>query len=233
MSVTENILRINNVRGVVTSIVDRGSGPQLINQYAESSQDSPFDLSARTQYEQLTGKKPITAIPLDVAIRYTPEMSVVVTSNPVQQGVNVNDHTYNNPDTLVVNFGTSDVKGTLARMTGLIATVQNGFDNIKNVQTPSRILLALLCKAKEERTIFKIDDGLRTYTDMIITSISYDKDKSTYRSLVATLVLQQLIYVNVSLDPAKSGLIRSQVTTLDKSTFAQAQRVIEGISLIV
>ena len=232
MSATENILRVQNVQGVVTSIVDRGQGPQLINQYYDASSDSPFDLSANRQYEQLTGKRPIQSIPLDVAIRYTPEMSSVITSNPVQQGVNVNDHIYNNPDTLVVNFGTSDVKGTLARMTGLIATVQNLFDNIKNNQTPSRILLALLYKAKEERTVFKIDDGLRTYTDMVIQNITYDKDKSTYRSLVATITLQQLIYVRVTTDAESSGLVRTQVTTVDKSTFATLQGYIDRIKLI-
>lgn len=232
MSVTENILRVQNVQGVVTSIVDRGQGPQLINQYYESSTDSPFDLSARRQYEQLTGKDSIRAIPLDVAVRYTPEMSVAITSNPVQMGVNVNDHTYNNPDTLVVNFGTSDVKGTLARMTGLISTVQNVFDNIKNNQTPSRILLALLYKAKEERTLFKIDDGLRTYTDMLIQNITYDKDKTTYRALVATITLQQLIYVNVEHTAEETGLVRTQVTSVDKSTFATVQGLIDRIQLI-
>lgn len=242
MSITDNILRVKNAQGVVTSILDRATTAQLYNQEYEeqikalesgegSTANTLFSLPDTT-YEQAFKGRPIRSIPLDVAIRYTPEMSNTFTSNPVQIGVNVNDHVYNNPDTLVVNFGTSDVKGTLARMSGLIQTVQNGFDNIKNNQTPSRILLALLYKAKEERTLFQIDDGLRTYTDMVIQSITYDKDRTTYRALVATVTLQQFIFVESGIGDTPNGLVRTQVQSLEKSTFAKAKGVIDRIKLI-
>lgn len=232
MSVTDNILRVNNVRGVVTSLVDRGTSPRLVNQDYDTSEDGLFTLEARRQWQELHNEKPLKEIPLDVVIRYTPQVSTAVTNNPTQLGVNVNDHTYNEPDTLTIHFGTSDVKGTLARMTGLISTVQNGFDNIKNNQTPSRILLALLYKAKEDRTLFQIDDGLYTYTDMLITNITYDKDKTTYRALVATVTLQQMIFVNTLTDDAKNGLVRTQVVPVDKSSFAYVKEKIDSIRLI-
>lgn len=230
MGITENILRVNNVRGVVTSITDRGTSPRLVSQYYSTEQDDLFTLEATKIYNQLHNQKPIKEIPLDVVIRYSPVMSNTVTGNPVQIGVNVNDHTYNNPDTMTINFGTSDVKGTLARMAGVIAAVQNGFDNLKSAQTPSKLLLALLVKAKEERTLFQIDDGLHTYTDMMITEIQYDKDKTTYRALIATVTLQQIIRVNVTEDAR--GIYRTQALPVELSTFAKIKNTINSIKLI-
>lgn len=232
MPVTDNILRINNLRGVVTSLIDRSVEDKLVNQNYGTSDDTNFTQEAVREWLEKYNKKTIKEIPLDVVVRYSPAMTTSVTQNPVQIGVNVNDHTYNDPDTLVINFGTSDVKGTLARMSGLIRTVYNGFDDIKNLETPSRILLAMLYKAKEERTVFSIDDGLRAYTDMLITSIEYDRDKSTYRSLVATVTLQQMIFVNVLADPFKSGIVRTQPVPLDLSTKASRANNIARIKLI-
>lgn len=231
MSVTDNILRINNVRGVVTSIVDRGFTPRLVSQYYDTENDDKFTLEAERIYNQAYNKTPIKEIPLDVVIRYSPVMSVSVTGNPVQIGVNVNDHTYNNPDTLTVNFGTSDVKGTLARMAGIIASARTNFDNIKRADTPSKLLLELLIKAKQERTLFQLNDGLHTYTDMLITDIQYDKDKTTYRALVATITLQQMIFVN-SEDLGKSEIYRTQALSVETSTFSKVKGVIDRIRLI-
>lgn len=230
MGITENILRVNNVRGVVTSITDRGTSPRLVSQYYNTEQDDLFTLEATKIYNQLHNQEPVKEIPLDVVIRYSPVMSNTVTGNPVQIGVNVNDHTYNNPDTMTINFGTSDVKGTLARMAGVIAAVKNGFDNLKSAQTPSKLLLALLIKAKEERTLFQIDDGLHTYTDMLITEIQYDKDKTTYRALIATVTLQQMIRVNVTEDA--KGIYRTQALPVELSTFAKIKNTINSIKLI-
>lgn len=231
MSVTDNILRINNVRGVVTSIVDRGFTPRLVSQYYDTENDDKFTLEAERIYNQAYNKTPIKEIPLDVVIRYSPVMSVSVTGNPVQIGVNVNDHTYNNPDTLTVNFGTSDVKGTLARMAGIIASARTNFDNIKRADTPSKLLLELLIKAKQERTLFQLNDGLHTYTDMLITDIQYDKDKTTYRALVATITLQQMIFVN-SEDLGKSEIYRTQALPVETSTFSKVKGVIDRIRLV-
>ena len=231
MSATDNILRVNNVRGVVTSLMNRGTSPKLVSQYYNTENDDKFTLEAERIYNQAYNKTPIKEIPLDVVIRYSPVMSVSVTGNPVQIGVNVNDHTYNNPDTLTVNFGTSDVKGTLARMAGIIASARTNFDNIKRADTPSKLLLELLIKAKQERTLFQLNDGLHTYTDMLITDIQYDKDKTTYRALVATITLQQMIFVN-SEDLGKSEIYRTQALPVETSTFSKVKGVIDRIRLV-
>lgn len=232
MAITDNILRVNNVRGVVTSLIDRGNQPRLINQNYSTTEDLNFTLEEERAYLKRYNKKTIKDIPLDVVIRYSPRMSTTVTGNPVQIGVNVNDHTYNDPDTMVINFGTSDVKGTLARMQGLVKAVQSVYDDWKSLETPSRALLSLLYKAKEQRTVFTIDDGLHTYTDMLIKEIEYDKDKTTYRSLVATVVLQQMIFVDVVAEDLKNGIIRTQAVALSNSTYAAKANTIARIILV-
>ena len=232
MSVTESILRVNNLRGVVTSIKDRFTGDKLeaVSIDPETGASLFSDEETRKAYEQKYGKKPITAIPLDVAIRYTPEMSTTITQNPVQMGVNINDHCFNTPDTLTINFGTTDNKSTVARLKGLIVQAQSGWDDIKKNRTPSRALLDLLYRAKEEHTVFQVDDGVHTFSDLIITNISYDKDKTTYRALVATVTLQQFIFVN---SDENVGIQRTQPLSVKDSTFSQVAGVLDRIKLVI
>lgn len=235
MSVTENILKVKNVQGVITSIKDRGSDAKLINQeyddqvkyYNEVVVPGDKDKAAEFSLVSYPSDKPFKSIPLDVVVRYSPEMSSTITSNPIQSGVNVNDHIYSNPDTMTVVFGASDIKGTLARLTGVVKSFTS-IDSLKNPVTPSRALLNLLYRAKEEHTLLCVDDGLHTYTDMIITNISYDKDKSTYRTLVATIVLQQFLFVNTE----EVGSKRPAVVPGKASTFSKVWDSVTSIRLL-
>lgn len=238
MSVTENILKVKNVQGVITSIKDRVyAHDQLLNQeyslqeeyfkYLKEYPDDAEDIASELKLFSVPNKEAIKSIPLDVVVRYSPEMSSTITTNPVQSGVNVNDHVYSNPDTMTVIFGSSDIKGSLARLKGVVKSFKS-IDSLKNPVTPSRALLNLLYKAKEEHTLLCVDDGLHTYTDMIITNISYDKDKSTYRTLVATVVLQQFLFVNTE----EVGSKRPAVVPGKASTFSKIWDSIVSIRLL-
>lgn len=235
MSVTENILKVKNAQGVITSIKDRGSAASLLNQeyeaqvkyYNEVIVPQATDKASEYSLVSYPSDKPFENIPLDVVVRYSPEVSSTITMNPIQSGVNVNDHIYSNPDTMTILFGSSDIKGSLARLSGVIKSFTS-IDTLKNPVTPSRALLNLLYRAKEEHTLLCIDDGLHTYTDMIITNISYDKDKTTYRTLVATVMLQQFIFVNT----AELGSKRPAVVPGQTSTFAKVWDSVTAIRLL-
>lgn len=239
MSVTENILKVKNIQGNITSIKDRGSDARLVNQEyaAQMAITKNSNWLGAHGYEKLKAEDttvfsfphgdPIKSIPLDVVVRYTPEVSATITSNPTQFGINVNDHVYNNPDTMTVVFGSSDIKGSLARLQGVVKSFTS-LDALKNPETPSRSLLNLLYRAKEEHTLLALDDGLHAYTNMVITNITYDRDKSTYRTLVATITLQQFIFV----DTLEVGSKRPSVVPGSKSTFASAWDRITAIRLV-
>ena len=236
MSVTENILKVKNIQGNITSIKDRGSDARLVNQEyaAQMAITKNSNWLGAHGYEKLKAEDttvfsfphgdPIKSIPLDVVVRYTPEVSATITSNPTQFGINVNDHVYNNPDTMTVVFGSSDIKGSLARLQGVVKSFTS-LDALKNPETPSRSLLNLLYRAKEEHTLLALDDA---YTNMVITNITYDRDKSTYRTLVATITLQQFIFV----DTLEVGSKRPSVVPGSKSTFASAWDRITAIRLV-
>lgn len=244
MSVTENILKVQNVQGVITSIKDRFTGNELVNQeYAlqKSVHDTLLnaeftDEASKERYVASanlfshTAGEPFKSIPLDVVVRYTPEVSTTVTTNPTQIGINVNDHVYSNPDTVTVVFGISDISRKLARLSGVVKSFTS-IDALKNPVTPSRALLNLLYKAKEEHTLLSLDDGLHAYTDMVITNITYDKDKSTYRSLVATITLQQFIFVNTEGNDINS--FRPQVVPGAASTYASIWDSLTNIMRLV
>ena len=240
MPVTENILKVQNAQGVITTIKDYGAADaKLVNQEYEDITGINKSLSGLSEQQRqriisYTGifaysKEPIKEIPLDVVVRYSPEVSTAITTNPTQIGVNVNDHVYSNPDTMTVQFGISDIKGTIARLYGVVKSFSS-VDALKNPMTPSRALLNLLYRAKEEHTLLALDDGLHAYTDMVITNITYDKDKSTYRSLVATVTLQQFIFVNTEGD--EIGSTRPQVVPGNASTFAKVWDRVTAIRIV-
>lgn len=245
MSVTENILKVKNVQGVITSIKDRGSDAKLINQeFTVQDKVQPIIASMRSRKAtaddisavyasaglfSTPSDKPFQMIPLDVVVRYSPEASTTITSNPTQMGISVNDHVYENPTSMTVTFGISDIRGTLARLSGIVKSFSSA-DALKNPQTPSRSLLDLLFRAKQEHTLLALDDGLHTYTNMVITNIAYDKDKTTYRTLVATVTLQQFIFVQ-TLETSISST-RADVLPVTMSKFAKSIDRINSIRLI-
>lgn len=75
-----------------------------------------------------------------------------------------------------------------------------------------------------------MDDGVHTFTDLIITNISYDKDKTTYRALVATVTLHQFIFVN---SDENVGIQRTQPLSVKDSTFSQVAGVLDRIKLVI
>lgn len=246
MSVTSNILKVQNVQGVITSIKDRGSDAKLLNQeYTTQSKIQPVIDTMRARKAtadeisavyaaaglfSTPSDKPFDMIPLDVVVRYSPEASTTITANPTQMGISVNDHVYENPTSMTITFGISDIRGTLARLTGIVKSFSS-LDSLKNPQTPSRSLLDLLFRAKQEHTLLALDDGLHTYTNMVITNIAYDKDKTTYRSLVATVTLQQFIFVRTLEDTISST--RADVLLVTLSKFAENWNIVNNVMRIV
>nr|DAG86938.1 MAG TPA: hypothetical protein [Bacteriophage sp.] len=216
MAIAGQVLQVEGLAGTLVSIINRGGNPKLVNQ--------------KVVNEEKLDKDDISEIPLDVVISYDVTLSNQKTSNPTQMGVNINDHIFKDPDVIVVNFGTTDYKGTLARLRGLYDGISSGWRNYKSGDSLSKQMLDILITASERKTLFSINDGLHRYDNLSIDSINYVRDKKTHRSFIATVTLSSWIFVQAgNLD----GSVASTPVPYDKTAYAKAIDNLSNIGKIV
>lgn len=216
MAIAGQVLQVEGLAGTLVSIINRGGNPKLVNQ--------------KVVNEEKLDKDDISEIPLDVVISYDVTLSNQKTSNPTQMGVNINDHVFKDPDIIVVNFGTTDYKGTLARLRGLYDGISSGWRNYKSGDSLSKQMLDILITASERKTLFSINDGLHRYDNLSIDSINYVRDKKTHRSFIATVTLSSWIFVQAgNLD----GSVASTPVPYDKTAYAKAIDNLSNIGKIV
>lgn len=203
MPIAGEVLQVEGLAGSLVSVVNRGGKPKLVNQ--------------KVIDKDFIGEDDIVEIPLDVVISYDVTMSNQKTANPIQIGVNVNDHIFKSPTEITVNFGVTNFSGTLAKLRGLYTNIMSGWKDYKAGDSISRQMLAVLVSASERKTLFSLDDGLYRHDNLTIDSINYVRDKKSNKALIATVVLSSFIYVQAGNLDGTSTVIP---TPYDKTKYA-------------
>lgn len=107
--------------------------------------------------------------------------SLTLTQHPVQSGAAISDHAYIEPDEVSLEIGMSD---TVADAAGVGEHSVNAYARLREIM-----------QAREPLTLIT---RLRTYPNMVITSISAPDDYKTMHALRANVYLQQVNVVAVS-----------------------------------
>lgn len=142
-------------------------------------------------------------IELDVIITEGTSTSSVITKNPVQSGADFNDH-------IIVQPMTHRMSGAVSNASaGSIGQFLNLFSPRKD-QATWEDLLELQVSGEP----FELVQGLKTYPNVQITSLSEDQDKSTYSSLFFTATFQEII--------VPVGVIVPNAQYVDQATFDKA-----------
>lgn len=119
--------------------------------------------------------------------------NVTITTHPVQAGAAVADHAYMEPDEVTMDIGMTD------------AMVGVETNHSVNAYTQLREIMA-------KREPVTLVTRLKTYQNMVITSISAPDDVKTMHALRASIYFSQVNIVNVS-------IVRVQeITTSSKKT---------------
>ena len=116
----------------------------------------------------------LATIKLDAIITESAEANVRLTENPVEQGANVNDHIIFEPLTF--------------SMQGAI--VNDFSSNVRTKQTWSDLL-----SLQANRTVFNLVQGLKTYKNVVLLSLTTQQDVSTANALIFSATLKELILV--------------------------------------
>lgn len=122
--------------------------------------------------------------------------NATVTQHPVQSGTSISDHAYMEPDEVSIDIG----------MTDTAASVSGGASHSVNAYTQLRAIMEL-------RELVTLVTRLRTYRNMLITSISVPDDYRTMYALRASIVFQQINVVSVSTVTVQETVTSSKTTT--------------------
>lgn len=105
--------------------------------------------------------------------------TVTVTKHPVQYGASITDHAVNEPDEVSVSVGMTDAAA--------------GVDENHSVNA-----FGLLKQIMEKREPVTLVTRLKTYQNMVITSMSVPDDYTTMNALKATIIFTHVEIVPVS-----------------------------------
>lgn len=115
----------------------------------------------------------------DAVFSMTHEANVTITSQPVEIGANISDHAYVEPDTVTMEIGMSD------------ASEGAGSNHSVNAYN----MLRSVMEAREPISLYT---RLKSYTNMMVVSISTTDDYTTSTALRASIMLQKILIVNVA-----------------------------------
>lgn len=129
----------------------------------------------------------IGTIELDVIIKESAQSSATITSNPVENGADVNDHIIINPMTFTIDGIVSDTKVSI--LGGLTSTAFTIDD------TPSKNAWESLLQLQAERIPFTLEQNLKSYDNVVIENITTSQDKDTSNALIFSANLKEIIFV--------------------------------------
>lgn len=131
----------------------------------------------------------------DVTVEEVHEDELTITEHPVEQGAEISDHAYKNPETVTIRAGITDCK-------------QDG-------GKPSSEFYEKLLELQKKREPMDVVTGKRMYENMLIQSISETTDNNTENALMVTMTLRQVHIVETKVtsvppstrhkNPAKTG----------------------------
>ena len=136
----------------------------------------------------------IGEIKLDIIVSETTNTSSTITSNPVENGSDVNDNIIINPMSFTINGVVSDNKvypfGGFNKSSKILAGV-----DFSNVSTPSKEAWEELLELQASRVPFSLVTNLKKYSNVVIESLSTTQDKDTSNSLHFVANLKEIILV--------------------------------------
>lgn len=137
----------------------------------------------------------IQDIEIDAFLRESATSTARVTRNPVENGADVNDHIIIEPMRFVMEGVVSDTASNLID----VATVSAEF--IATRTTRSQAVWTDLLNLQASRTPFTLIQGLKSYDNVVIESLSESQDKSTANALFFTANLVEIVIVDTEAPP--------------------------------
>ena len=167
-------------------------------------------------------KRTIGSVQLDSVLLEEHEGFVSITKNPVESGADITDHAIVQPDILSIKGLVTDSPLGLAALGQIIDSITNLFgtstsSNLTRSQQAYRALEVL----KNNAEPIDVTTRLKTYSNMMITSLSTSQDKDTSQIVILDITLEEIIITESSTtDIGESDLFpsvnKTGSTTVDR-----------------
>lgn len=140
----------------------------------------------------------IGTISVDAALEEIGTDLLQVTEHPVEAGANITDHAFYRPAELVMHCGWTNAKGALSLLTGGIGGNQtfSGGSLVKDDFVSS--IYSQLLALQQSLQPFTVVTTIRSYNNMVITSLALTRDQKTAQALFITVTMRQIITVSTS-----------------------------------
>lgn len=136
----------------------------------------------------------IGEIELDVIVNETTQSSATITSNPVENGADVNDHIIINPMTFSMSGIVSDTKVNIIGGEIGISQLSSGDTFTKN-DTPSKEAWEELLELQASRIPFTLITNLKDYDNVVIENLAVTQNKDSSNALNFTANMKEIIFV--------------------------------------
>jgi len=136
----------------------------------------------------------IGEIKLDVIVEESAQSSSTITSNPVENGADVNDHIIINPMTFSMTGIVSDTKVQILGGFSALGQIASG-NAFTKADTPSKDAWESLLELQAERIPFTLVTNLKDYDNVVIENLSTSQNKDSSNSLNFTANMKEIIFV--------------------------------------
>jgi hypothetical protein len=135
------------------------------------------------------------AIIFDAVIEEEHTGHTTVTKNPVETGVQLADHAFDDPDRLTIVFAVSDVVPPNEIATSQSQATARSISSFSSSSySRSQEAFKELTNLRRAHEPFDVQTGLKLYQNMFCTDIKVTQDKRTASILRATVQLEQILY---------------------------------------
>lgn len=195
---------------------------------------------------------PNPTIAADAVMTESHSGSNTITDHPVETGFNASDHSRPNPDQLSVEIYVSDTPLSIDQMqraqnfmqqsgilnpygpssvpTGLLAPYGPGINQVQAVPGYSRAVRDRLQNYRITGTLLTVSTAIKTYTSMMIESISENRSAQDAEALHATInfkfirvVQNQLVKRVVASDPRVGPKVKTGNQTVQQDAIPDSQ----------
>lgn len=142
---------------------------------------------------------------------------VQITSHPIQTGANISDHAYEEPDELNMTILMSDA------MRSISDESESQFAGI--AYTRSVGAYRILREIMRQKKVFSVGTRLKTYTNMMIQSLSVNDDIDSLHGLSVVVSMRQIFVVN---EKTVKVSTRAQTTSSSSDAIENAEQMNES-----
>jgi hypothetical protein len=206
MSFFNEILLARNIQGNIESVIGRSKQRLVVT----------FPPIKFTGFGGSFSYTPKQTTVFDIMEYFTYRSSVRITENPVEQGVNINDHRIQQPRELEIKVGTSNIIDPATALTLLdsASVIQAiALQIVGNRIANGRIqaTYAQLQNAKDNSQVFDIDTPMGLMQNLVITDVESTNDAESITTFEGIIKMREILFFdNVQNSDTKASGINAR-----------------------